>query len=870
VTEPAATAWDVALWVSCLLALAAAATAMLGRSGGWPEAARFERRLLAGSAVLVAAAFTWLLLRFIAADVSIQYVFLYTSTALPLHWRIAGTWAGREGSLLLWAALVAVVAALLAWRHAVLPAKDTQEERGRTWTRFFMSLFAAAFLAAVAAQHTFAPTPEFFLQGRPGGNGLNPTLKSAFILIHPPLMFTAYALATVPAAAVLGHLVSGTDRWGRIGLSWSRVDWLLYTFAMGLGGLWAYYTLGFGGYWAWDPVEVANLLPWLALTVFLHAQLHHARFGGYRIVGPFLGLLPFLLTVFSTVSTRSGLWVSVHAFTDPTNTFDPDAPARFLDILEVEPGLLVYLRLFLGTLGVGLALWCIRMARDHGTLRRASLAIAAVLASIGVLGTIAPRLALALLFEVSWRATGGRTGLGLLGLLFLACIAAALPALVAKEEPSSRKRRLDLRSLAAYSIIVLGLSLLVLFLLHVASANGWDTGFYEQRLPILATPAILGLFVLQTHAIVGRRASLWLAAGLWAVAGLVALVAPSHREGWYLLVLAAALVDVGLWRVRDAVLGPGIGKAQRLGPSLLAGAALLDLLFWLNPPSRIGFGDWAWRPVFPAQIFFGFAAVIALGVALRMLAGAAPRRTGWAFALAAVLGGFLVAPALAVAGWLAHRRKPLPSAPVDGKAWARLRQAGLYGAHLAVAVTLLGYAPSTYWKESATLDLAIGDELSIGPADLRLTGVDIVADGPFASAILPRFERTDAAGHVSGILRWEPQVGAHFPLPATLRTWTGDVYVNVDSVHVARSACSDERTIAAYEAANPPRACAGDTIDRVTLDVTWLPGLGLVWTALALFVLSMALILRADAALAEAARSSAASTGKPAETVDQS
>ena len=843
------TLWDAALWLASALALAAAGVVARGRLGPWSAAARVERRLLYGAAAIAIAAFAWLLLRFIAADVSIQYVFLYTSTSLPLHWRIAGTWAGREGSLLLWTALVAGVAALLARRHGVTAAQDPEEESGRAWTRLFMALFAAAFLAAVAAQRTFAPTPEFFLQGRPGGNGLNPTLKSAFILIHPPLMFTAYALATVPAAVVLGHLASGTDRWGRIGLTWSRFDWLLYTFAMGLGGIWAYYTLGFGGYWAWDPVEVANLLPWLALTLFLHAQLHHARFGGYRIIGPFLGLLPFLLTIFSTVSTRSGLWVSVHAFTDPTNTFDPDAPARFLAILDVETGLLVYLRLFIGTLGIGLALWCIRLAWDHKTLRRTSLAIAAVLAAVGALGAIAPRLALALVFEASWRLTGGRTGLGLLALLFVACIAAALPALMAKDEAPARKRRLDLRSLAAYSVVVLGLSLLVLFLMHVAAANGWDTAYYEQRLPILATPALLGLFVLQSHAIVGRRAALWLAAGVWAAGGLAALAVPSHREGAYLLVLAASLVGVSLWRVRDAALAPGMGKTQRLGPSLLALAGLLDLLFWLNPPSRIGWGGWAWHPVFPAQIIFGLASAVVLWTALRILAGASPPRPGWAYGLAALLGGFGVAPFLALSGWLALRRTPLTTRPMDGKAWARMRQAGLYGAHLAIAMALLGYAPSTYWKESATSDLAVGDSVSIGPTDFRLAEVRIVADGPFAQEILPRFERTDSAGDLVGILQWEGQVGAYFPLPVTLRTWNGDAYLNVNSVQIAESGCSDSRTISAYQAANPPRACAGDSIDRVTVKTTWLPGLGVMWAALALLVLSMALILRADAAV---------------------
>src|SRR5205085_6169764 len=146
---------------------------------------------------------------------------------------IAGTWAGREGSLLLWASDLAVVTAVVAWRHARRAPLDEGEASGRAWTRLFLGVAVLAFLLAAAAQTPFAATPSFFLQGRPGGNGLNPTLKSAFILIHPPIMFAAYSLATVPAAAVLGHLASGTDRWSRIGTTWSRVDWLLYTFAMG-------------------------------------------------------------------------------------------------------------------------------------------------------------------------------------------------------------------------------------------------------------------------------------------------------------------------------------------------------------------------------------------------------------------------------------------------------------------------------------------------------------------------------------------------------------------------------------------------------------------------------------------------------------
>jgi hypothetical protein len=853
------TAWDLVLWASAACAAAALVAGALGRVRPDPRHAALERRLLLTAAGLAALAFLRLLWAFVAAEVSLQYVFLYTHADLPLHWRIAGTWAGREGSLLLWAMDLAVVGALVAWRHARRAAADEAESTGRAWTRLFLSAAVLAFLAAAAAQGTFARTPDFYLQGRPDGNGLNPTLKSAFILIHPPLMFAAYALATVPAAAVLGHLASGSDRWGKVGLAWSRVDWLLYTFAMGLGGLWAYYTLGFGGYWAWDPVEVANLLPWLALTVFLHAQLHHARYGHYRIIGPFLGLLPFLLTLFSTISTRSGLWVSVHAFTDPTNTFEPDAPMRFLDILAVEPGLLVYVRLFLGTLGLGLALWCLRLSREAKALPRAAPAIAAVLAAVGALGAIAPRTALGLLFEAAYQATGGRPGLGLLGLLFLACVAAALPALVAKDDGPRRPLRVDLRTLAAASVAILGLSLLVLFLAHMAAVNGWDTAFYESRLPWLATPALLGLVVLQSHSIIGRRRSLLLAAALLAAAVVAHLVAGG---GAYLLVLSAALVAVSLDRVRRAALAPGMDKRRRLGPTLLFAAALLDLWFWLSPPSSIG-GPLDLHLVWPVQAVMGTVAAYALWGSLRMLAGAPPRAPGHVYLVAGLLAGFWVAAPLALVAYLLDQRHADARTPkrIGRSDWSRLRLAGLYGAHMAVAVALLAYAPSTYWKETTTVDVGFNEPFAAGPFDVSLVGAspqtdasDPFADGASASFLVDGHGALDpgqdidasGAGQVQARLHWEPQVGAYFPHPSTLRTWRGDLYLNIDAVHVAESPCSGERTIQVYQGANPPQMCSADTIDRVTVQATWLPGVGLMWTALALFVLAMALTLAAD------------------------
>ena len=78
---------------------------------------------------------------------------------------------------------------------------------------------------------------------------------------------------------------------------------------------WAYVELGWGGYWAWDPVENASLLPWLTMTAFLHSVMIQEKRGMLKRWN--LGLIvgTFLLSIFGTFITRSGVIASVHSFT---------------------------------------------------------------------------------------------------------------------------------------------------------------------------------------------------------------------------------------------------------------------------------------------------------------------------------------------------------------------------------------------------------------------------------------------------------------------------------------------------------------------------------------------------------------------------
>ena len=85
-----------------------------------------------------------------------------------------------------------------------------------------------------------------------------------------------------------------------------------------MGSLWAYVALSFGGYWAWDPVENASLVPWITLVAGIHVNLVSKNTGYATRSVYFFYLISFILILYSTFLTRSGVLgdTSAHAFTE--------------------------------------------------------------------------------------------------------------------------------------------------------------------------------------------------------------------------------------------------------------------------------------------------------------------------------------------------------------------------------------------------------------------------------------------------------------------------------------------------------------------------------------------------------------------------
>ena len=123
---------------------------------------------------------------------------------------------------------------------------------------------------------------------------------------------------------------------------WSLIAWFFQSIGIILGGWWAYQELGWGGYWAWDPVENASFMPWLTSTAFIHSIMIQEKKEMLKIWNIILVLVTFILCIFGTFLTRSGIMSSVHSFA--VSDLGP-AFLSFIVFLLVLCTLLVYSRL---------------------------------------------------------------------------------------------------------------------------------------------------------------------------------------------------------------------------------------------------------------------------------------------------------------------------------------------------------------------------------------------------------------------------------------------------------------------------------------------------------------------------------------------
>jgi cytochrome c-type biogenesis protein CcmF len=224
-----------------------------------------------------------------------------------LAYTLTAFYAGQSGSLLFWAWLLSLFAAIVVW----------QNRRKNRHILPYVNLVLIAITLFFLLLLVFVTSPfERFPTAPPDGQGLNPLLQNPGMIFHPITLFLGYVGFSVPYAFAMAALITGElgDTWIRSTRRWTLFSWFFLTIGNLLGAQWAYVELGWGGYWAWDPVENASFMPWLVATAYLHSVMIQEKRGMLKVWNIVLITLTFLLTIFGTFITRSGIISSVHTF----------------------------------------------------------------------------------------------------------------------------------------------------------------------------------------------------------------------------------------------------------------------------------------------------------------------------------------------------------------------------------------------------------------------------------------------------------------------------------------------------------------------------------------------------------------------------
>ena len=305
---------NFSLMAVVVLCAYAAVAALVGIRRDSPALAASARRGLVAAAGFSALSVGSLLALFLADDFRFRYVASYSAAELPFYYKISALWAGNDGSLLFWTFLMLAfaAAAVTARRRDRLLPQVVFTLAGVSLFFAYMNYWVCNPFGQLAEITAAGPVP--FLP--PNGNGLNPLLQHPIMAIHPPILYIGYVGFVVPFAFCVAALWTRRldAAWIANTRRWTLVAWFFLGSGILLGGRWAYVELGWGGYWGWDPVENAALMPWLTGTAFLHSVMIQERKGMLKVWNAGLLMVTYLLCVFGTFLTRSGIVSSVHAF----------------------------------------------------------------------------------------------------------------------------------------------------------------------------------------------------------------------------------------------------------------------------------------------------------------------------------------------------------------------------------------------------------------------------------------------------------------------------------------------------------------------------------------------------------------------------
>ena len=321
---------ELSLWVALLMAAWSTTVSFAGGALRRDDLTASGVRGLYATFAMVVLASVGLWTALLSRDFSLEYVASHISANMPNVYIFTSFWSGQAGSMLFWALILSMYARSPSRRAA------TRNRELVPWATGTLSAILLFFIATTC----FKANPFTRLDFLPAdGEGMNPQLQNPGMAIHPPNLYLGYVATAIPFAFAIAALFSRRldAEWLGVVRRWALLSWFFLTIGIVLGMWWAYVELGWGGYWAWDPVENSSFLPWLTTTAFLHSIMIQEKRGMLRKWNVVLVVISFLLSIFGTFITRSGVIESVHSFAQsPVGTW-------FATFFFLATGITIYL-----------------------------------------------------------------------------------------------------------------------------------------------------------------------------------------------------------------------------------------------------------------------------------------------------------------------------------------------------------------------------------------------------------------------------------------------------------------------------------------------------------------------------------------------
>jgi len=837
---------------------------------------RWARILVWSCCLSVTFAFLVLTYYFLASNLNIEYVHSYTDSRYDLFYKWGGVLAGADGTILFWVWLVIIslaVEELLQWKKKQVLIRDKSYKGSETeihdWTRLICMIIVVSIIYLTLAIDLFRPTNPLALTSYPYGYGLHANLKTPLMIAHPPVEFAGYAFTTIPLAAALAFLITGNMKWSSVSLQWGRWAWLFYGLGIGIGGLWAYIVLGWGGYWAWDPIETVNLIPWLTLTAFVHAQLYHKEKGQYKYLAPFLAIVTFVLSLFATFVTRSGLWVSVHDFAE----VDVKEPGlRLIRIMETYYGPQFFFMMILATLLLGAILFMWRIIRIYYEKSLAKGKRGIPIVPSMYMGFLLILLVYVVANVISFTSTVVDLasiigfGNGTLGLALMVGTLVTVPIgwiLLSCEERSVQEEEfkatdiISNKNLMIATIIILSIGAVVATILILLGVNGIQREVFDARAPWIVAPLIIVLVVCMVWRYIGKENSLYLIGGLVLLGAGGFFLLPDNRiVGLGLPILAVALVASTYKMIKVTEYRRKTVRRLRAAGAMLMLSGIAGMYMWGAPPSRISLLFLHFEPNL-AMAVFGFTAS-----SITLIGGVcAMRRSGFQFVLlSAILGilslGYLIGAALSATAipliisqrsefFLGQKeRKALPALnPI-------LRPVGAHLVHLGIVIFLIGYVLSTYLAVDTSFNPSIqqqflefnrGEVLQFDGYEFRLVGskgqnLDGFSGYEIVEADIEISKEGGVLSLARPYMKWEEHMGHYHQFVYVENVVLKDIYFIVRGFYTAADGWIESMGGGGAQGVK----FSSDDVSIVAIELKSIPGMTAVWSGF--WIMSMGIV----------------------------